>query len=189
MATFRIGIDLDGVAYDFGAALKKFLVDHEGFDEALLGETKVWDFFLEWGLSLESYLDYYAKGVDAGVVLLHGDPHEGCRWFMNRLREDGHTLHIVTYRTVGRRATQNTMEWLQRESIPYDSITFSKDKTIVNNDFFIEDNLDNFHALNRAGIVCYLMDRPWNEIEDVYNRRVSGWEDFYWRINEHARHD
>jgi uncharacterized HAD superfamily protein len=108
---------------------------------------------------------------------------------MNRLREDGHTLHIVTYRTVGRRATQNTMEWLQRESIPYDSITFSKDKTIVNNDFFIEDNLDNFHALNRAGIVCYLMDRPWNEIENVYNRRVSGWEDFYWRINEHARHD
>ena len=186
--TFNIGIDLDGCAYDFGASLRKFLVEHEQFDPVLLGETKVWDFFLEWGLSLGEYLDYYAKGVDAGVVLLDGPPHDGCKKYLERLREDGHKLNIVTYRTVGKRAVQNTMEWLQREEIPYDSITFSKDKTIIDNHFFIEDNLDNYHALNRAGIHPYLMDRPWNENENVANR-VNDWEDFYWRINEHARHN
>jgi hypothetical protein len=182
----RVGVDLDGVCYDFGEALKKFLVEHEGFDENLMTVPKIWDFFLEWGLSLDTYLDYYQKGVDAGVVFVYGDPHEGCLEYMTKLKEDGHTLHIVTYRTIGDKAVENTMHWLKREQIPYDSISFSKDKTIIANDYFIEDNLDNYAALEQAGIGAFLMDRPWNASQYVSNR-VFSWDQFYWEIKARTK--
>lgn len=174
----NIGVDLDGVLYDFGAALRNYLIEHEDFDEALLTYPKVWNFFLEWGLTLDDYLHYYAKGVDAGYVLLEGRSDPMALTCLSLMRDAGHQIHIVTYRTVGARAVQNTMEWLQRERVPYDTLTFAKDKTIIKTDYFIEDNMENFTALREAGTEAFLLDRPWNsELDTPY--RISDWVEFY----------
>ncbi len=174
----NIGIDLDGCLYDFGKSLAHYLVEYEDFPTEVATPPKVWNFFLDWGLSIDDYIKAYARGVDAGVVLRVGEPDIDSVEVLNLLREGGHTLHIVTYRTVGKRAVQNTMEWLEEYEVPYDTITFSKDKTIVKNHIFIEDNMDNFKALWAADIECFLMDRPWNE-EVTTPYRVYGWQDFY----------
>lgn len=177
----RVGVDLDGCLYDFGSSLSYYLINYEGFPEELCNAPKVWNFFLEWGLTLEEYLAAYARGVDAGVVLRVGKPDTDCIKVLSELKDAGHTLHIVTYRTVGKKAIQNTSEWLDEWGVPFDSITFSKDKTIVKNDVFIEDNMDNFKALWEADIACYLMDRPWNrELSTRY--RVYGWRDFGYEV-------
>ncbi len=174
----NIGVDLDGVCYDFGESLRQYLVHHEGFSLDVLHYPKVWNFFLDWGMTTEEYLEAYARGVDAGYVLRQGAPHDGCIKTLEMLKADGHQLNIVTYRTVGSKAIENTMAWLQEYSIPYDTICFSKDKTVVKNDVFIEDNVENFEALESAGIRSFLMDRPWNTQKQT-GFRVWDWSDFY----------
>lgn len=174
----RIGIDLDGVAYNFDASLKHYLVENEGFDPADLPDPEGWHFYRDqWGMTDEEFAAHCSKGVDAGVVFLHGDPHAGTADALRRLKAAGHTLHVVTHRTYGTRSVQNTMEWLQRHGIPFDTITFSGDKTLMEVDAFIEDNTDNYDALEAAGRMPFLIDRPWNR-HHADARRVHSWEQF-----------
>lgn len=175
----RIGVDLDGVCYGFTDSLRRYMVDHKGYDPKDLPDSTCWDFHkVDWGWTTAEFLEHFAAGVDAGVVFLHGDPEEGAVKYIQQLKNDGHTIHIITHRAVGTKSVQNTGEWLAREGIVFDSLTFSADKTIVKTDFFIEDNVDNYNALEEAGVEVVLYDRPWNQYaEHAY--RVSGWEDFY----------
>lgn len=83
---------------------------------------------------------------------------------MVRQREQGHTIHIVTHRNdFGAKGIRSTCEWLSRWCVPYDTLSFAKDKTSVPVDVFIEDNVDNVLALQSAGVVAVLMTRSWNE--------------------------
>jgi len=175
----NIGVDLDGVCYDFGNAFRRFLVMKKGFDPLTLPTPTCWDFFREqWGISNDEYFKLYAEGVDAGIILWTGRPHPGCAEVISNLRKEGHKINIVTHRTVGKQAIPATVDWLQRNGIVYDTITFSADKTAVKNDLFIEDNIKNFIALEEAGVRSVLMDQAWN-IEHETPYRVYDWDDFY----------
>jgi hypothetical protein len=55
------------------------------------------------------------------------------------------------------------MDWLGYWGIPVTSLTFSRDKTVVPVDAFIEDRPENFQDLLDAGVDSYLVDRPWNQ--------------------------
>ena len=172
----RIGIDLDGVTYSFMGALRHYLdsINIDISDKP--SDVSSWSFHEEWGMTADEWLAHCHNGVDAGVIFLHGGPMDGALEAMLALKEQGHTLHIVTHRTFGTKSVQNTMEWLQREGVPYDSLTFAGDKTIVATDFFIEDNLDNHQALLAAGVQSYLVDRGYNQGDTV--NRIAGWADF-----------
>ncbi len=183
----RIGVDLDGVCYGFTDSLRQYMVDHKGYDPKDLPDSTGWDFHIvDWGWTTEQFMEHFAAGVDAGVVFLHGEPEEGAVKYINQLREDGHTIHIITHRSVGAKSVQNTGEWLAREGIKFDSLTFSGDKTIVKTDFFIEDNLDNYNALLDVGTDAVLYDRPWNQ-KDGVARRVAGWAEFYEYVSFNTR--
>lgn len=174
----RIGIDLDGVCFDFAASLRHWLVTKHGADPDSLPEPLVWDFFKDqWQLTSTEFLAHCAEGVDGGVVFRHGDPFPDTVQALNALRQMGHTLHIVTHRTFGNRSVQNTSEWLTEHGLPYDTLTFSEDKTLLRLDAFIEDNAENYLALDAAGVRSFLIDRPWNHhLESA--RRVHSWWDF-----------
>jgi 5'(3')-deoxyribonucleotidase len=181
----RIGVDMDGVIYSFVDSLRHYLVTHKGFEKYDLGESTSWNFFKDnWGMSTVDFLQHFEDGVNAGVVFLHGKPEEGAMKHMRQLREDGHTIHIVTHRSVGKKSIQNTGEWLHREHIEFDEITFAQDKTTVRDlDVFIEDNIENFLTLEQAGVRSVIMDRPWNrELDTPF--RVNGWEEFYHMIGD-----
>lgn len=180
----NIGVDLDGVCYDFGSAFRKFLVTVHGFDPITLPTPTTWDFFSEqWGISDSQFFKYYAEGVDTGHILWEGRPHPGCVEVIGKLRQDGHSINIVTHRTVGKEAVRATMHWLQSNKISYDSITFAADKTIVKNNIFIEDNVENFVALENAGVRSVLMDQAWNTYFKT-QYRVFDWDEFYTFVNE-----
>jgi 5'(3')-deoxyribonucleotidase len=182
--SMNIGIDLDGVCYDFTESLRTYLIEHRDFAKEALPDTTTWNFFEDdWNMDLETYLGLFADGVDAGVVFLHGPPHEGCVEVLEKLRADGHRLNIVTHRmSAGTKPVHNTIDWLQREGIPFDGLTFDSDKTVVNNDIFIEDNVDNFLSLEHAGVRSFIMDRPWNQYLDT-KYRVYSWYEFYSRVD------
>lgn len=173
----RIGVDLDGVCYDFAASFRQYL-DLKGNKLDFPAPTR-WEFYEDWGFSLDEFVGLCHAGVDAGVVFKHGAPHKGTREALRALHRAGHTIHIITDRSFGSAGASKraTREWLQFNQLPYDTLTFSNDKTVVPTDFMIDDKLQNYDALERAGCNVYLLDRPWNQDEGT-RRRVFSWDEF-----------
>jgi FMN phosphatase YigB (HAD superfamily) len=180
----RVGFDLDGVVYDFRAAHSAFEVARGNENCALDLAADHWDYFEGWGMSLDEWLTSYAEGVDAGHVLWMGEPLPGAVEVSKRLKDAGHTIHIVTDRSIGSEPQRATREWLDSVGFVYDSLDFNKDKTVTPTDIFIEDRLQNADALNEAGTLCYLINRPWNAVTNNRRPRVDSHDEFFDRVQD-----
>lgn len=175
----RVIVDLDGVVFNFTDSLRLYLVQHCGRYEHELPDAKVWDFFIDqWGMTVEEFLDHCNAGVDAGVIFRQGPSWPGAVEGVQALKDRGHSVHILTDRSFGNLSPQNTIEWLKENEVPFDTITFSADKTILQADLLIEDRDRNYLAVEAAGNATpVLMTRPWN-LDLVGARRVSDWPEF-----------
>ena len=172
----RIGVDLDGVVYDFADSFRRYLIG-EGYRSSDLPDPWKWNTWECWGMSQEEWLDHFSAGVEAGVIFGTGEPFPGAVEALQRLWNSYHDIHIVTHRTVHPDAIGWTAKWLAEHDIPHTSLTFAKDKTVVPVDVFIEDNVENAFALSAAGTEAVLMDRPWNRVAPGI-RRVYSWAEF-----------
>lgn len=175
----RVGVDIDGVLYDFVDSLKAYLVTI-GYSAQLCTPATSWEFYEDWGLTIGEFIEAANRGVDVGIVFGFGSPFTGSREALMRLREAGHTVHLVTDRFFGApgRAAELTHTWLAKHGLGYDSITFSADKTIVDVDVAVDDKLANYDALDRTGCVAWLYDRPWNQDADTRRHRVASLGEF-----------
>lgn len=178
----RVGFDLDGVVYDFRAAHSAFEVARGNEHCALELAADHWDYFEGWGQSLDDWLKSYAEGVDAGQVLWLGDPLPGAVDTSHRLKAAGHSIHIITDRSIGTHPQEATRSWLDGVGFVYDTLTFSRDKTCVPTDIFIEDRLENADTLNAAGTLCYLINRPWNARPGDSRPRVDTLDEYFDRV-------
>lgn len=154
----RVGIDLDGVCYDFANSVRAYLNQPHPDPER-------WEFYEDWGLSLDDFLGVCHDGVDAGVIFSHGDPYANVAEAFGILAAAGHSIHIVTDRSFGSSGASAaaTAAWLDRHGLRYDSLTFSADKTIVKLDVMVDDKPANYVALEAAGVESYLLTRAWNK--------------------------
>lgn len=137
-----------------------------------------WDDFQRMGFSSEDFAATCEAGVNEGHIFRVGEPFPGVRDVILALQEEGHTIHIITHRTWGKRSVQNTMEWFEEYDIPFNTITFAEDKTIVGVDLLLDDRDVNYYHSVKSGIPCVLMDRDWNA-HVVEAPRVSDWDDFH----------
>lgn len=183
----RVGFDMDGVLYDFRAAHSRFEIDRGNALCTVENCDPGWDYFAGWGMDFDAWMESYTQGVEAGVLLRYGDPLPGAVWATQRLAELGHTVHLVTDRSVGITpgiSSRHTAAWLADHGFVFHSLTFSADKTVVPVDVFIEDRLKNADALNAAGTPCYLINRTWNGPADDDRLRVDTLEGFVAAITE-----
>lgn len=172
----RIGIDLDGVVYDFVGSFRHHLITNCGFDPERVKSYERWEFYLDWEMTLEEFLRECHAGANAGIIFNHGDAFPGTREALQRIRDMGHTLHVVTDRSFGEAGTSEaaTAKWVAKHLPKIESLTFSPDKTVANVDMMIDDKLQNYDALTRVGVDAWLLDRPWNAVpHDYYRQRVS----------------
>lgn len=180
MKTLDIGIDLDGVMYDFAGSVRNYLVEKHDFDAAGLPDPECWDFFItQWGFTADTFRDYVNQGVDEGSIFRWGQVPNAAWQVMHALHNMGHRTHIVTARDYGSpgAAEEATKYWLRNNNIRHTSLTFSQDKTAVPVDVFVDDNVDNYLALEAAGHNPWLYNRPWNQhLEGA--QRVYGWNQF-----------
>ncbi len=179
----RIGVDLDGVCYDFADSFRNYL-KMTGLDERYKiaeGEPDKWYFYRDWGITDQEFVQYCHYGVDAGIVFGYGEPRDFAPGALSFMRQLGHTIHIITDRSFGSNpwsSVEVTKRWLKRYAMEYDTIDFSADKTIVPTDVFIEDKLENYDALVNAGVTCYLVDRPWNQDPGDSRTRIKSIQHF-----------
>jgi uncharacterized HAD superfamily protein len=178
--TYDIGIDSDGVLHNFGASFKQYCLDQQILNEDQCSPITEYTFYRKWGLTDSEFKQICHDGVDAGVIFMHGEPFPGARSAMRRLKRGGHRLHIITDRFFGTNGGSEdlTKRWLMRYDIPYDTLTFSADKTCRRTDFFIDDKESNYDDLDAAGCRVYLYDRPWNQDPGDGRRRVYSFIEF-----------
>lgn len=174
----RVGVDLDGCMYDFGDALRQYRHQVEGVPLDQMPLSNCWHFYEEqWGMTLQEFLDTCDRGVDAGWIFRKGEPLPGSvdavRWLFSR----GHEIHIITDRSFGTRSQENTSEWLDVNGVPYTSLTFSRDKTAVATECFIDDRAENYTSLKQAGVDVVIFDQPWNQYLGDANR-IHSWGEY-----------
>jgi FMN phosphatase YigB (HAD superfamily) len=152
----HIGIDLDHVVYPFTDVFAQYVHTVTGRPLTELGPAQRWEFYEDWGYSLDEFFRFFVEGVDAGFIFRKGLPVPGALDALHALKRAGHTLHIVTNRSVGRHSQASSEAWLKEHGVPCDSITYAADKNVVGTDVFIDDMPENVLALREAGCAAFL---------------------------------
>lgn len=168
--SLRIGIDLDGVVYDFITdsirAVRRFC-ELADVLELMRNPPPVtrWNFFEDWGLDSKEFWRIIEKGVADEVVWWHGEPVEGAVETVNALGEVGHKIHVVTNRSG---AEEATVAWLNKVGLHYDAVTFTADKASVRLDVLLDDYAVNLAEVARAGVIPVRFAQPWNDHADQF---------------------
>lgn len=174
----RVGLDLDGVLYNFGDSVRRYLetIGQEHLWKSGPTEKPYWDFYKDWGWTGEEFVQMCNDGVDAGVIF-RGPAREHAVSTAWRLFNNGHDLVIITDRQFGsdpEKSHEATELWWNEHNFPpYHKLIFSSNKLEVYTDYFVEDKLENYDALTAGGVDTWLVNRPWNYVdgEDHDNRQ------------------
>lgn len=182
----RIGLDMDSVIYDFSSSLASFL-EHRGLGVI---EHTVWDVWEDYGITHDEWLDYFQDGVECGWLYSKGAPIHNAVVTIQELANQGHTIHIVTHRE-GARAASDTVKWLERHGVPFHSLTFSGDKSVVDADVFFDDKIENVQEVLYQNGHGVLFDQPWNQDYELTSHidRVLDWDelaDYVALLEEHG---
>lgn len=165
--------DVDGVKYDFPRALGDAASVLTGRGRTEFPPALNWDFFIDWGLTLEEFLNLYERSVLELEMLAHGEPLDGSVGVWQSLRERDVRLHIATdCGTAGavNESREQRLTWFDTHGFHADEVTFTADKGSVAASYAadgwvvvaVEDRPKNFDALAAAGAVALLRDQAWN---------------------------
>lgn len=179
MKQLRVGWDFDGVAIIFDESFHKVMraLNHPATKHPEFGKpAQVWDFFKTYDVQGSEFVEICHKGADMG--LLFDEPVlPGVLQAMLTVKGMGHLNIGVTDRPFGTdngMASQRiTRAWAKREGLPLDEIHFTAQKDTVALDLMIDDKLENYDMLDAAGVEVYLLNRPWNRVENDTRRRVD----------------
>lgn len=193
----RIGIDIDGVLTD----IEQFVIDYiskycvENKIKYNIGDYD-YNYSKTFNITDEQeenfwneYLEYYAVNEKARPFAAE---------VINKLREDGHEIYIITARwltnrddDIGNRMKEIVKNWLHENKILYDKLIFSKalkerkSQEIIEHkiDLMIEDSPNNINELaNIIPVICYNAEYNKNCIDNKIIRCYS-WYDIYSKIN------
>lgn len=192
----NIGIDLDGVCYPFVEDLHAFAVV-SGYDPKTLTWPKSWNFFIDqWGWTMDEYFEVFGEGVRRGRIFWDNEPEPGCVPALTKLRDEGHSVTIITQRDhpdprISYKMRKATLYWLHYANIPHDNVMFTNGrKSDRGLDVLLDDAPHNIRSHQEAGEPVIIFDQPWNR--EVEGLRAYNWpdvvrvihaleQDAYWR--------
>lgn len=182
----RIGIDIDGVCYDFVGSY----LDHIGRDRKDL-KLDEWEFFHELGQTREQFLAACSDGLRAGVIFGGERVLPGACSGIYGLIKAGHEITFITDRasldpTRVQRIRDMTHKWLERVGLGDIPVIFDGDKGKVAKqldlDYFLDDKIENCWDVANQGVRVALLDQPWNRRKPsapcIPYQRVFSWSGF-----------
>lgn len=170
----RIGWDIDGVGHVFWHGVRRYC-EAEGYeydDSTFIDDDACcWNFPSHWGWDGKAFKYHMDRAADLGYIFSEGI-REGYMEATHMSHMLGHRNVAITDRSFGSSpfvSQHLTYRWVRDNGVLFHELHFSADKTVVPTDLFIEDKLENYDALDAAGVEVYLLTRPWNNQND--NRR------------------
>ena len=177
----RIGLDCDGVIYNFVDTLRQWIHESTGKRLESMPDANTWNFFSDqWGLSFEEYKNATIAGIDAGYIFGQGKPIDGAIEAIRSLSHDYEIIIVTSRSGFGLRYEQcrlNTIKWLLEHDIWFDGLIFAEDKTNRGIDILLDDaphQIGNAVAVDERVVV---FDQLWNQNVE-HQDRVMDWEDF-----------
>ena len=175
-----LGIDIDGVLADFNTAYAETLVETTGVDLLPLNWREnianksyptSWNWDIDAGYTKEQIRQTWERAIFTSSKFWKSLPPlpgaiDAIKQF-NKLSLDGHEIYFLTHRN-GKKAKQQTEEWLYDHGMNYPTVLLSGDKLpiLVNlgANFFIDDKLATVNEVYRAKALhnVYLLNCPWN---------------------------
>lgn len=168
-----IKIDVDGVIRNINETMCKMYNDL--FDENLTVED-MFDYDVEkvfnkvkekLGMTAVDYFfDWSARSI-----FLNSEPYAGVREAIQKLRDAGHKVVIVTWQF----SLQNkyyTLLFFEKNKIPYDDICFTRDKWMIQGDWLIDDNPE-FIEDERDKSKKILINMPYNKKVIPFLKRAN----------------
>lgn len=191
----RIGVDLDGVAYQWSKTarymLREILPNSPYTKDGPLGtESTHWDYISE-NVSRKHLNWLWKEGVELGLFR-HGNMYTGTIKYVRLLAEMGDVI-AITHRPQA--AVHDTLAWLAYQKLPLSGVHIlsgmqPKSTVMPRCNIYIDDKVENCNELvEETDGSVYLMDREWNQDGapkvqpiDPSVTRVFGWRDFYERV-------
>lgn len=193
----KIGIDVDNVIANFDDCLLEEYLKHD----KTLRNTGIVNYnplYLRKGMfdwSIEEERNFYQSNIERIVKTLR--PLKDASFYIQRLKELGHTIYIITGRDNGEYSDpyHMTEKWLEQNHIPYDKLLLTNanqkhEKATIclkhHIDLMIEDSLKTCEALQESSVTVYTMNTRYNQRNDEFIR-VSNWKEIYEKITSITR--
>ena len=192
----NIGIDIDNVISNFDEELLKEYIKHdkELRNTGIINSNAKYirkDMF-DW--SEEEDNTFYKENIERIAKNLKAK--EGAKEYIDKLKEDGHNIYIITGRDNGEYSDPYNMtkKWLEENNIYYDKLIFTdaydkgqkSEKCIENNvEIMIDDSASICKNCVENGITTLIMDKPYNREENL--TRVKNWNEIYEYIKNYKK--
>lgn len=168
---FVFGVDLDGVVADFIAGLKPIAAEWRGVPADSLPDEVSYG-FSEWKLGgKRGYDDLHRYALKEKRLFETLPVIDGAAASLRRLSRQGVRIRIITHRLYipwfHRQAVNQTVEWLEKNGIPYWDLCFMAAKSSVDAHVYVEDSPANIASLRAAGKKVIVM-------RNSTNRHVKG---------------
>ena len=193
----NIGIDIDNVISNFDEELLKEYIKH---DKELrnTGIINPHAEYIRKGMfdwSKEEDNTFYKENIEQ--IAKNLKVIEGAKEYIDKLKEGGHKIYIITGRDNGDYSDPYNMtkEWLQENNIYYDKLIFTDSydkgqkskKCIENNvEIMIDDSVSICKNCVESGITTLIMDKPYNRKEEKITR-VKNWKEIYEYITNYKK--
>jgi phosphoglycolate phosphatase-like HAD superfamily hydrolase len=166
--TLDVLCDVDGVLYPLPELFTPYAAGRLGRDLHL--DTSNWEFYTEWGLGYDDFVELLGEGVRERKLWWTGSPYADVVPAIERMRASGHRIHVVSARDVAGievEALDATRHWLQRHGIDAETVTMSQDKTKVverlgldpETCVAVDDGPHHVDAFLEAGVYGVVVDR------------------------------
>ena len=176
-----LGLDLDGVCADYGAALRAHVATSRGLDPARclaeLPEPLHWSLVTSgWFQEDSEFLRVHAEAVAAGLYA-DAPTIPGVSDALWRLSNAGVQIRVITHRLITggghQRAVADTVFWLDHHRIPYADLCFAGNKTQIGADLYIDDAPHNVAALRAVGCPTIVFNQAYNQ--GIAGPRALNW--------------
>ena len=178
MSDFILGVDLDGVCGDHAEAFRRVVAQERGVDVSSLPPQETWD-FTEWEMDRSEFERLHRLAVVEHRMFRTMPVIPGAAETLWRLSDAGVWIRLITHRLYTNWghavAVADTVEWLDRHSIPYRDLCFLGDKPQVEADAYIDDAPHNIEALRSSGAEAVIFSQRYNS--EVEGPRAAGWSE------------
>ena len=194
----NIGIDIDNVISNFDEVLKQEFLKHdkELRNTGIINpEAHITKGMFDW--TDDELWPFYLENIERIAQKL--DVIEGAKKYIEKLKEDGHTIVIITGRDNGEYKDPYTMtkKWLKEKGIVYDKLIFTNgykngkqgkaEKCLENDiDVMIDDSARICRECFQKNIPTLIMDKPSNR-DETEIARVHNWKEIYKFITNYKK--
>lgn len=182
-----VGIDLDGVMYDFAGAFHEYC--SAKLNRSDLPHPQHWEFYEDWGMDAETFYAILDDATENEQIFKWRPPTPNSLQGWHKFQEMGIRIHVLTHRK--HNSHIQTLEWLHQYGFVPDSVYFGFDKVVLSamaGDEFaaIDDYYGYYEQYEQVGVKAFMCTQPWNEMHR--GRRVVDLLDFANKVEIHNKY-